>query len=174
LLIVFGGLPATGKSTLARAIAAERQAAYLRVDTIEQALRGLDVLAGQVGPAGYLVAYAVAAENLRLGRAVVADSVNALVVTREAWRDVAAAASVAIVEIELVCSDPVEHRRRIEMRTNDVPGLVLPTWQQVRERAYDAWDRPHLVLDTAGRSPETTLSELRAGLASWIATAVAG
>ena len=37
-LIVFGGLPGTGKTTLAKAIAGEHAATYLRIDTIEQAL----------------------------------------------------------------------------------------------------------------------------------------
>ena len=34
LLIVFGGLPGTGKTPLARLIAEERRAAYLRIDII--------------------------------------------------------------------------------------------------------------------------------------------
>jgi predicted kinase len=81
MLIVFGGLPGTGKTTLARAVAQERLATYLRIDTIEQALRSSDVLAGDVGPAGYIVAYALAEANLRLGRIVVADAVNPLAIT---------------------------------------------------------------------------------------------
>jgi predicted kinase len=161
MLIVFGGLPGTGKTTLARAIAAEHRAAYLRIDTIEQALRGSGLLPGEVGPSGYLVAYALATENLRLGRVVVADAANALAVTRHAWRDVAAAASAVLFEIELVCSDPAEHRRRVETREIDVVGLAAPTWQQVLARPYESWDRPHLVLDTAGRTPEASLAELR-------------
>ncbi len=72
LLIVFGGLPETGKTTLARLIAEEEHAAYLRIDIIEQALRSSGMLAGDVGPSGYSVAYALAASNLALVRIVVA------------------------------------------------------------------------------------------------------
>jgi predicted kinase len=161
MLIVFGGLPGTGKTTLARAFAQERLATYLRIDTIEQALRSSDMLAGDVGPAGYIVAYALAEANLRLGRIVVVDSVNPLAITRDAWRKVAAAANSAIFEIEVVCSDTNEHRRRVETRTIDVAGLTRPTWQQVIDRQYEPWDRPRLVVDTANRTPADTLEELR-------------
>jgi len=161
MLIVFGGLPGTGKSTLARALARERHATYLRVDTIEQALRSSGTLTGDLGPAGYMSTYALAESNLRLGRIVIADSVNPLAITRDAWRRVAATTSSVVVEIEVVCSDVDEHRRRIETRTTDVAGLTLPTWQQVVDREYEPWNRPRLVLDTANRTPAEALEELR-------------
>jgi predicted kinase len=166
VLIVFGGLPGTGKTTLARAIATERQAAYLRIDTIEQALRSSGALAGEVGPAGYVVAYGLATSNLGLGRSVVADSVNPLKVTRDAWKQVAATASSDLVEIEVICSDEAEHRRRVETRSVDVAGLVQPTWREVVKREYEPWDRPPIVIDTAKRTIRDALDDLRARMAA--------
>ncbi|HEX3348735.1 MAG TPA: AAA family ATPase [Acetobacteraceae bacterium] len=151
-LIVFGGLPGTGKTTLARAVAAEWAAVYIRIDTLEQALRGSGVLAGGVGPAGYVLGYAIARDNLLLGRNVVADSVNPLEITRHAWREVATAAGAECVEIEVICSDAGEHRRRVETRDADISGHRLPTWQDVIEREYEPWTRTRLLVDTAGRS----------------------
>ena len=142
-LIVFGGLPGTGKTTLARAAAEEHSATYLRIDTIKQALRSSGVLVGDdVGPAGYLVAYKLAESNLLMGRMVVADSVNPLAVTRDACRRVAASTSSEIFEIEVVCSDLAEHRRRVETRATDVPRLAVPTWPDVVERDYEPWTDP--------------------------------
>ena len=54
-----------------------------------------------------------------------------------------------IVHVETVCSDPAEHRRRIETRATDVEGLVKPSWEQVVGREYDTWTLPHLAIDTA-------------------------
>ena len=151
MLIVFGGLSGTGKTTLAKAIAEELAATYLRVDVIEQALRASGSLAGGVGAGGYVVAYALAESNLRLGGIVVADSVNPLAITGNAWRQVAANALSRIVEVEIICSDQVEHKRRVETRVCDIGGLPL-TWKQVIERDYEAWNEPRIVIDTANYS----------------------
>jgi predicted kinase len=163
-LIVFGGLPGTGKSTLARALTQEGNATYLRIDEIEQALRESGSLSGGVGAAGYMAAYAVAHSNLRLGRAVIADCVNPLAITRQAWRRVASNSGARIFEVEVTCSDPAEHRRRVESRSTDIAGLKLPSWDDILRREYEPWDRPRVVIDTAGRSVADALTELRSGL----------
>ncbi len=54
---------------------------------------------------------------------VVADAVNALHGLRQAWRDVAKLAGVPILEIMVACSNPIEHRNRIETRKTDIAGL---------------------------------------------------
>ncbi|MFN4120869.1 AAA family ATPase [Acidovorax sp.] len=149
MLIVFSGLPGTGKTTLAQALAAARGATYLRIDAIEQALRAADAGLQDVGPRGYLVAYALAESNLRLGSAVVADCVNPLEVTRAAWRAVAQRTGVPIVQVEVVCSDRAEHQRRVEGRTADLAGHVLPTWASVVSHDYVPWQGGRVVVDTA-------------------------
>lgn len=149
MLVVFGGLPGTGKTTLAQQVADRLGATYLRIDTIEQALRSSLALADDVGPAGYVIAYAICEANLAFGRAVVADCVNPLPVTRAAWRDVATRTASPIVEIEVICSDEAEHRRRVESREIDIPGLIPPTWAAVVARDYEPWSEPRMVVDTA-------------------------
>jgi predicted kinase len=169
MLISFGGLPGTGKTTIAREVARELAAVYLRIDSIEHAMRE----AGwQIESEGYRVARAVAEDNLRLGRIVLADCVNPWPLTRSEWRAVADRAGVPTLEVEIVCSDPHEHRRRVETRTADIPGHRLPTWQEVIARDYREWDTHPVVIDTARLTVEqavrtivTTAREQRASTA---------
>ena len=163
--IVLSGLPATGKTTLARALARELGAVHLRIDSIEQAIRDAGIVA-PLDDAGYRVGYAIAEDNLRLGRTVIADSVNPLGTTRNAWLAVARRARVGAVEVEILCGDRAEHRRRVEGRASDVPGLTLPTWIEVAGRHYEPWTRDRIVIDTAGAAPEVSLEALCAAIAA--------
>jgi predicted kinase len=153
VLVVVGGLPATGKSTIAERLARLVQAPYLRVDRIEQALVAYSSLEHPVGVAGYAVAYALASEQLALGLDVIVECVNPIALTRDAWVATAARAEAGIVEVEVICSDRAEHRRRVLTRPTDVEGLVKPTWEDVLGREYQPWTRPHLVIDSAQTSP---------------------
>ncbi|MET8450257.1 AAA family ATPase [Streptomyces sp. NPDC005209] len=165
MLIVMGGLPGTGKTTLARLLAARIGAVHLRVDTIEQAIVRSGLAQHPVGPAGYVVGYALAEEHLRQALTVIAESVNPLRVTRDAWRATAVGAGVSVLEVEVVCSDPAEHRLRVTSRSIDIPDLPLPGWQQVVDREYEPWERERVVVDTAGQSPRQSLDMLLRGLA---------
>lgn len=164
LLIVLAGLPGTGKSTIARGLAGRIGALWLRIDSIEQAILESGIVPGSLDDAGYRAAYAVAADNLRLGRDVVADSVNDCAITRDAWRAAGLGAGARVVELELLCSDPAEHRRRVETRPTEVPGLVPPDWAAVMGRDYEPWTRPPRRIDTAGRSVEDCIGEILAML----------
>lgn len=158
MLIVFSGLPGTGKTTIARELAVRTGATYVRIDSIEQAIRNAQVLAGDVGKAGYDVANALAQANLGLGRTVIVDGVNPVAESRQTWREIADQQGLPLVDIEIVCSDIAEHQRRVESRVVDVPGLRSVTWQSVLDHDYEAWDRQPLRLDSAVCVPETAVA----------------
>lgn len=154
--MVLGGLPGVGKTTVARALLAQWQAVYLRIDSIEQALRDSGALNGDVGPAGYVVAYALARTQLAQGLSVLVDCVNPLAVTRDAWHSVARGAQVPCLDVEVICSDGVEHQRRVEQRVSDLPGHVTPSWGSVLRHDYAPRIGLHaqrLVVDTARTEP---------------------
>lgn len=163
VLIVFTGLPGTGKTTLASRLARELGAVYLRLDVIEQAIREAGI-ATDVGTSGYRVANGLALGNLRLGHQVVVDCVNPVAESRQAWAQVAADAGARLCDVRVICSDAAEHRRRVETRQGDIPGLVLPTWASVQRHAFDPWDSPPFTVDTARLTVDAALEAIRTHL----------
>jgi predicted kinase len=164
MLVVLGGLPGTGKTTLGKALAVKRSSTYVRVDEIEHALTHHAKLGPDIGVAGYVVAFALAASNLRLGSLVIADSVNPVPESRQGWRDVAHGEAARLLEIEVICSDEVEHRRRVENRTADIAGFTLPSWGSVMARDYVPWTSPRLVVDTAVLAPDGAVAAVEAAI----------
>lgn len=158
MLIVFSGLPGTGKTTIAKALAATTGAVYLRIDVIEQALRSSGALAGDVGSSGYRVANQLALSNLLIGHTVVVDCVNPVMESRVAWGDIASDSGVRLFDIQVICSDADEHRRRVETRTADIPGLTPPTWESVLNHEYEPWVEAPFCIDTALTSPSQAVA----------------
>ena len=157
-LYIFAGLPATGKSTLAQRLACRLGACYLRIDTVEQGLR--DLCHVRVEGEGYRLAYRIARDNLLIGSDVVADSCNPIAPTRAEWDEVARACHARPVNIQIVCSDCAEHRRRVETRLAEIAGLQLPGWNEVVGREYHGWSVAPIIIDTAGKSVDSCLAEL--------------
>ena len=115
---------------------------------------------------GYAVAHSLALEQLQLGLDVIVECVNPLAVTRDGWLGTAATADAALIEVEVICSDQTEHRRRVETRTSDVEGLAKPTWTEVVEREYEPWTRERLVIDSTMTSPDNAADRIAAEMTS--------
>lgn len=153
VLVVMSGLPGSGKSTIARELAARLPAALVSVDPIDAALRRAGITPDQpTGLAAYLAAEAVADDVLGSGLSVVADAVNAVEPARTQWRELAARRGVAMAVVEVGCSDPALHRARLAARSRGLTGLPEPTWAavQARRAEYLPWREPVLQLDSAG------------------------
>ena len=152
-LIVLAGLPGTGKSTMARALARATGAVWLRVDRIEASLLASGIPRSfETGLAAYVAARDLAEDHLRLGHQVIIDAVNGVPQARAMWSDLARACAVDRRVIELVCGDREVHRRRVSDRPPPTPPLPAPSWEEVVQREYQPWDEPVLRVDT--RRPE--------------------
>ena len=166
ILFILSGLPAVGKSTLAKFIVKEFGAVYLRIDTIEQGLKDLCHI--HVEGEGYRLAYRMASDNLHLNNNVVADCCNPIELTRKEWEDVANKSGCRFINIEIVCSDKVEHRKRAEQRRSDVANIKLPTWDDIVNREYHKWQNGRIIIDTAGKSIGKCENELRKRLMTFL------
>lgn len=95
--------------------------------------------------------------TFRSAKAVVADCVNPVSESRAAWRELARTSAVSRLDIEVLCSDKAEHRRRVEQRTPDIAGFVVPDWNSVEAHTYEPWSGDRLIVDTAVLSVEESL-----------------
>jgi predicted kinase len=145
MLIEFGGLPGSGKTTLSSRLADRMGAVLLRIDTIEEALRRNGITPGA---AGYSVAHDLAAAHLRRGLTVIADAVSPVAAARAGWSGLAAAERVPHVVIETVCADPAERRRRIATRGQSDSGF---------DGEYEPRTDDRLIVDT-GEPVDTCLT----------------
>ena len=155
-LIIFRGLAGTGKTTIAKKLAETMHAVYLRIDTIESAIKN-----PELPEAGYLTAYSIAHENLALGNTVIADSVNAITESRLAWQKTATDLNIPYIDIEIICSDLAEHKSRVENRNPSTNQTKVPTWEEVIARDYEqSQDKNIITIDTAKTSPEAAVKIL--------------
>ena len=159
ILFIFSGLPASGKSTLAKFIVREYNAVYLRIDTIEQGLR--DLCNTKVEGEGYRLAYRIASDNLKQNLNVVADSCNPINLTRNEWEEVAKLNKSDFINIEIICSDKTEHKKRAELRTSEVKNLKLPKWNEIVNREYHTWQKQRIIIDTANKSIEECEKQIK-------------
>jgi predicted kinase len=142
VLVVISGLPGTGKSAVAAALAQRAGAVHLSVDPIEDALLGAGLSPGwETGVAAYEAVRAAAELNLALGRCVVVDAVNDSEPARDTWRVAAANAGADLSFVVLTLDDQEEHRRRLEGRRRNLAHVAEPSWDDViaRAAAYEPW-----------------------------------
>jgi len=150
LLVVFSGVPGTGKSRLAEHAARRLDAVLLSKDIVEAALWRARIGAEQhSGWAAYEVMTALAEHTLGMGHAVVLDSVAKTESIRNTWRELALRVQAKMVIVECVLTDEAIHRARMDGRLRGIPGWPELTWEAVEavRAGFAPWQDERLVLD---------------------------
>ena len=152
-LIVFSGLPGTGKSILAEAVGRVLGTPVFAKDWLEATLIRSDLIASNqnkpLGSAGYQLLTTLAERQFMLGQSAILDSVASTKSIRDTWRQLAEQYGAECRVIECICSDESLHRSRLKERKRTIPGWHELEWSEV-ERVkgyYFPWEGERLVLD---------------------------
>lgn len=157
VVVVFAGLPGTGKSTLARAVARELRAVYLDKDTIKACVlklaRELKLERGEdlAGPLSYELLVDLARDNLTLGLSVVLDSPAGYTRFRDQVQQMAQATRVDLKVIECICTDETMLRARVEQGEPEQAAYRTRDWEAYRHSRgrFERLSGPRLLVDTA-------------------------
>jgi len=166
ILVIFTGVPGTGKTTLADHAAQWLRAPLFSKDELEVTLWrsgiGRDANSGW---AAYELLTTLAIAQLRHRQSAILDSVATLERIRSPWRALAAEFAVPLRIVETTCTDEAIHCSRLSLRQRGIPGWPELTWDEAMRiaRNFEPWTDERLVLD-AIEPLDRNLSALRAYL----------
>jgi predicted kinase len=162
-LIVFSGLPGTGKSTLAEAVGRDLRIPVFAKDWLEATLLRSELKPANeqksLGFAGYELLTILAERQLMLGQSVILDSVAASQSIRNSWRELSDQYGAVWRVIECFCSDEELHQARLQDRLRKIPGWHELEWSEVErvKRYYLPWEEERLTLDMKNAFSENYL-----------------
>ena len=154
-LIVFSGLPGTGKSSVAEEVGRRLKIPVFAKDWLEATLKRNQLKPNDnngpnLGYVGYELLTILAERQLQLGQSVILDSVASVAPIRQQWRELAHQYQATWLVIECICSDEAVHQQRLHGRQRAIPGWHELTWSDVeRVKGYFAtWEEERLIIDS--------------------------
>jgi predicted kinase len=152
MLIVFGGVPGSGKSTIGEQVGAVLGIPVFALDWLLGALTpfGLRHRHDLMGLGGELLT-TLAYRELSAGRSAILDTTSEDPAARARWASLAAAAGAAFIPVVCACTDETLHRERVERRVRGIPGWAdAGDWANASARlvAFPPWPGAMFV-DTA-------------------------
>lgn len=152
-MIVFSGLPGTGKSALAESVGRELGIPVFAKDWLEATLVRCELVPANnekpLASASYELLTTLARRQLMVGQSVILDSVASTESIRSTWKQLSAEYEAEWLVIECICSNESIHRARLKTRQRHIPGWHELEWADVeRVRTYySPWNEPRLVID---------------------------
>ncbi len=159
-LVLFAGMPGSGKTTLARMFARHLCVPILAKDRVQRVLRDRKLAPDNTGD-GYYVILDQADEQLALGVSVVLDAVFPIDHFRQVASDIAIKHQANFSAVYCYCSDDKIWRERMEQRVQYVPDWKMATWADVvRVRSYYVpWGDNALMIDSL-KPPEENFTHI--------------
>ncbi|MEQ7127582.1 ATP-binding protein [Actinopolymorpha sp. B11F2] len=151
-LVIFSGVPGSGKSTIAEATGRKLNIPVFAIDWL---LGALTPFGGrhfaELWDIGVEQLTTLALRQLTLGQSAILDTPVEDHATRVRWRSLARRANADFKVIVCTCSDPKVHRARVEDRHRGIPGWHDGgDWTNVARRLakFPSWDEEALIIDS--------------------------
>jgi predicted kinase len=147
-MIVIGGVPGTGKSTLANALSKDMNIPVFSKDELEAAVvrKGLGSSKNMHG-VGYEILASLATKQIENGNNCIFDFIASRNRVEELWPQLL---EYDIKYIECVCTMEDVHKDRIQSRNRNIKGWYELTWEEVLniKSNYQSLKPERLVLDS--------------------------
>ena len=146
-VIIIGGLPGTGKTSLETGLSQTLGIPVHSKDLLEAAVVRRELArADSLNGVGYELLSVLANNALDQGQSCILDCIASSERVAQFWKSLVER---PVCYIECICSNSSIHQTRVETRKRDIPGWYELTWSDVTniQSTYTPWSEDRLVLD---------------------------
>lgn len=152
MLLVFSGLPATGKTTLAKKVARKINAEVLRTDAIRKEIIREPKYTEEEKELVYREMFSRAEKLISSGKNVILDANFYRQSQRDETRKIAGRTGTKFFLIEAICpEDKIRGRMKLRKKSGDESDAKKMEIYYKIKRAWEPISGPHIVVDTSER-----------------------